>query len=92
MPAAGAPHTRPVGSVALRDRRAWTTHAVVTALLVAYVAALYLAAVLAGRFFLGVSTGAGPALTVLVAAVAALGSSRSAGGCDGVCPCCLRTG
>jgi signal transduction histidine kinase len=72
VPAVPAPQTRPVGGGLRRDRQAWTTHAVVTVLLVVYVAILYLAAVLAGRAFLGVSTGAGPALTVLAAAVAAL--------------------
>jgi signal transduction histidine kinase len=62
-----------------RDRRAWTSHVLVpvlltvllTGLLAGYVALLYLAAVLAGRAVLGLS-GAGPALTVLAAAVAAL--------------------
>jgi signal transduction histidine kinase len=61
-----------VGDAVRRDWRAWSTHIVVTALLTAYVAILYLAAVLAGRAFLGVSTGAGPVLTVLAAAVAAV--------------------
>jgi signal transduction histidine kinase len=55
-----------------RDRRTWTTHVVVTALLAAYVAVLYLAAVLAGRALLGVWPGAAPALTVVAAAVAAV--------------------
>jgi signal transduction histidine kinase len=67
-----AAQTRRVGGAVRRDGRAWTAQVVVTVALAAYVAILYLAAVLAGRAFLGVSTGAGPALTVLAAAVAAL--------------------
>ena len=54
------------------DRRAWSTHVAVTALLAAYVALLYLAAVLARRALLDVAPGAGPAFTVLAAAVAAV--------------------
>ena len=72
MPALRTPQTRRVGDAVRRGRRAWSTHVVVTAVLAAYVAILYLAAVLAGRAFLGVSTGAGPVLTVLAAAVAAV--------------------
>jgi signal transduction histidine kinase len=61
-----------VGGGLRRDRRVWITRAVVAALLVGYVVILYLAAVLAGGALLGTRPGAGAALTVLAAAVAAL--------------------
>ena len=54
------------------DLRVWTTHVVVTAVLAAYVAILYLAAVLAGQALGNGSTGADLALPALAAAVAAL--------------------